>query len=209
MALSTPLNDPSLSISLSLEPPIYRTTDPTVPVLSVHATLQASRPITVCSWHTILHPRQALQQNYFEILDKSNNNVIIPQLAKKTKRPAIMRQFGTPDEQLFVTLMPQLPYTVRTPFGPPPTQMQDAWTQEPVYGVRGLKKGEYTLRVSRAVESKCQIGWWRYGTKEENLERASSENIDTVGDCSLGASEEPSPLPVDVTAVLSVDFSVE
>ncbi|MCJ1362273.1 hypothetical protein MMC16_001375 [Acarospora aff. strigata] len=211
-----PSKAPSLSISLHLEPPIYKITDPIVPTLSVHANLDAAQPITVCTWHTILHPRQALQQNCFEIIDKATN-LPVPQQSKKNKRPAIMPQYGTPDEHLFVTLTPQSPYTIQTPFGPSPLslspsagQMQERTdplsTREPVYGVRGLKKGDYALRVSRAEGASCQIGWWRYSTKEANLEPASADRA--VIDCSLGASAEPSPLMVDAAAIPPVDFSV-
>ena len=210
----SPSKAPSLSISLNLNPSVYKITDATVPTLSIHANLDPPKPITVCSWHTILHPRQALQQNCFEIIDKATN-LAVPQQSKKNKRPAITRQYGTPDEQLFVTLTPRSPYTIQTPFGPSPLspsagQMQERTdplsTQEPVYGVRGLKKGDYTLRVSRAEGASCQIGWWRYGTKEANLEPASANSV--IVDCSLGASAEPSPLMIDASAIPPVDFSV-
>ena len=206
MALS---NIPSLSIALALNPSVYRLTEPQVPTLSIEARLVAPQPITVCSWHTILHPRQALQQNCFEIIDKSTNT-IIPQVAKKAKRPAIQRKVGSVDEQLFITLMPQVPYTVQTPFGPLPSRMQEEQStsnEELIYGVRGLKKGEYTLRVNSAEGSSCQIGWWRYGTKEQNLERACG-SVELATECSLGPSEEPSPLLLEAAAIAPADFWV-
>ena len=84
---------------------------------------------------------------------------------------------------------------------------QNTSNEEPIYGVRGLKKGEYTLRVSRAANSSCQIGWWRYGTNEENLESASESGESGI-DCSLGPSEEPAPLVLDAAAIAPIDFSV-
>jgi hypothetical protein len=208
---------PSLIIYLAMAIPTAMGAPPSkAPSLSisVHANLDAAQPITVCTWHTILHPRQALQQSCFEIIDKATN-LPVPQQSKKNKRPAIMRQYGTPDEHLFVTLTPQSPYTIQTPFGPSSLspsagQMQERTnplsTKEPVYGVHGLKKGDYALRVSRAEGASCQIGWWRYDTKEANLEPASADTA--VIDCSLGASAEPSPLMVDAAAIPPVDFSV-
>ena len=215
MNISTPLSVPSLSISLSLSPPSYNTLDPNFPTLSVQATLHSSQPITVCSWHTILHPAQALQQKRFELIDKSAKSAV-PQVDKKNKRPAIQRRLGTLDEKLFITLMPEVPYTVQTPFGRPlnmqTQELQDALTADkPGYGMRGLKKGEYTLRVSGAEspsgEAKHHIKWWRYGTKEDNLERARVDG-ETAVDSSLGPSEKPTPLVLDVAAIPAVDFSV-
>ena len=193
---------PTLSVSLALEPQVYnRITDTTLPTLTIEAVLDASKPITICTWHTILKPRQALQQRGFEIIDKSTN-CPVRQLTKKNKRSAIKRQFGIPDEQLFVTLLPQVPYTVGTSFRPLQNGIEDA-EGEPVLGMRGLKKGAYTLRVSRE-EKNGRIGWWRYGTKEDNLEPAGVEGVH----CALGDLKEPWPLPIDPSRIPSIDFVI-
>ena len=73
-----------------------------------------------------------------------------------------------------------------------------------VFGARGLKKGKYTLRVTRDKGPRCEIPWWRYGTKEENLIPANVHGIDT----SLNHSATPSPLLIDVFAIPPVEFEV-
>ena len=215
MDLSKSSSIPSLSISLSLSPPLYRLTEPRmIPTLSLEVTLHASQPITIFTWNTILNLEQALHQYGFEIIDKSTNTTV-PQITTTATRPAIKRQLGSLDERLFVTLMPEVPYTVQTPFGFIPvnqTQVDEPINGREVHGVRGLKNGEYTLRVNRAKGSerkeKYHISWWRYGTKEDNLEPARSSGAGPFN-TSLGKSEEPSPLVLDVDAIPEVDFSVE
>ena len=195
-------NLPVISVSLAIDPPVYnRKTDGTFPILTVEAVLDAPKPIiTICTWHTILNPRQALQQRGFEIIDKSTNSSV-PQVAKKNKRPAIQPQYGTPDEQLFITLVPQVPHKVETQFGPPHGETEDAGEQ-PVYGIRALKEGEYSLRVGEGNQS-CQIDCWRYGTKEENLRPADTEGVV----CAPIQSENP--ILIDANTINSADFVVE
>ena len=206
MALSIPATTPSLSFSINLEPLIYRTADTEVPKLSVTATLDGTtQPITICIWHTILNIHQALGQKRFDIIDRSLNEAV-PQTEKKNKRPAIKNQMGCPDERLFITLLPQIPYTVDSPFGPPAEKMElsdQSVIPKGVFGVRGLKKGKYTLRVSRD-SPRCEIGWWRYGTKEENLRSADGVEINGSG----STPEAQTPLVIDSILIPPVEFEV-
>ena len=105
-----------------------------------------------------------------------------------------------------------MPYTVQTTFGPSAvTPRHDEYLLKHgnAHGVRGLKKGEYTLQVNRAKTyySVLEISWWRYGTKEENLEPAKKSGVSSSS-TGLGDSEQPSPLVLDVNAIPVVDFSV-
>ena len=174
----------------------YRLTEAQVPTLSIEATLEAPQPLTVCSWHTILHPRQALQHNCFEIIDKSTNT-IIPPVAKKAKRPAIQRQVGNMDEQLFITLMLQVPYTIPTPFGPPPIECR----RSSIYPTRNpFMECEDRRRAntpSESVGQRTELPDRPVAVRNEGGERRACERERRIGsriDCSLGPSEEPSPL---------------
>ncbi|KAA6414379.1 MAG: hypothetical protein FRX48_01128 [Lasallia pustulata] len=193
---------PTLSISLALNPPVHsRATSTALPTLTIEALLSSPQPITICTWHTILHPRQALQQRAFEIVHTATQTPV-PQVSKKSKRPAVKAQMGGPDERLFVTLVPQVPYTVETTFGPEKSGgLEDAdGDGRPVYGMRGLKNGRYTLRV-RGGEGTGTVAWWRWGTKEENLKPAAG----TEGK----AGEQFPPLKIDAGEIAGVDFVVD
>lgn len=115
---------------------------------------------------------------------------------------------GGPDEQLFVTLVPQVPYVFETTFGPEKSGgLEDADVEgQPVYGMRGLKKGQFTLRV-RAEEGNGRIAWWRWGSKEENLKPAAGTEGE---DGAVGEAEEQlPPLEVDAGKIAAVDLVVE
>ena len=207
MAVSITPNTPSLSMSINLQPSIYDFHDLNVPNLTVTATLDGtSHPITLCVWRTILNIHQALGERRFDIIDQSTGRPVA-QTAKKTKRPPITRQFGTSDQRLFITLEPGVPHTSHSRFGPPADKMDVPYfslSGASVFGVRGLKKGKYLLRVSRDERSKHQFGWWRNGTKEDNLVPANEHGVDT----SLGHSAAPSPIVIDPVAIPPVSFEV-
>ena len=210
MSISTLLN-PSLSISLQLDPPFYKIGAPGIPTLSIKVQLTAQQPIAVFTYKTILNPASALRQNSFEIIDRETNN-LVPQVTKKFKRTAIKRQLGQPDERYFLALVPGEPQVITGPFGPSLGEKQDcqtASTDGKVFGVRGLERGQYTLRALRAEGAKgCEIGWWRWGMPEQNLEPATVVDGVAISDTSLNKSEEPSPLVVDPTGIAEVVFEV-
>ena len=141
-------------------------------------------------------------------------------MSTRVRRYPIVRQFGTSDEKLFITLMPEVPYIVQTPFGCTSMDQLNAMANyKGVYGVSGLKKGEYTLRVLGEAgrtgrQANNHISWWQYGTKEDNLAPARANGpARTHGNANIsrhmGASGKPSPLVLDVAAIPAVDFSVE
>ena len=183
----------SISLSLSPNPYSYSSTDP--PTLSLTATSHAATPLTVLTYHTILHPNLALRQSAFQIRDLTTS-APIPQHTVQLSRLAFQRRLGSPDEQFFLTLFPEQPVTVSTEFGypvssgPPLPKGHSGRTREAakgkvdrgVLGVDGLESGrEYELSVVRGLD----VTWWRWGTKEELLEPEGGG-----GSAQLGTSEE-------------------
>ena len=72
------------------------------------------------------------------------------------------------------------------------------------FGVFGLRPSKYTLRPSERDRPRLAIRWWRYGTKEKNLVPADAKGVET----SLNTSEKPTPLVINATDTMSVDFEV-
>ena len=178
---------PSISIVTALNAQVYRVSDPTVPVLSITATLhRASQPITLFSRGSVLNPKLALIQNGFELIDSSTNEPV-PQVSVKLKRKAFRWQLGSSDEKYFITLMPGVPHTIQTPFGTIPENNADPDLMTRVQGARGLKVVRYALHVG---SQKTGINWWRYGVKEDFLDPPEPVENQKLR---LG-SEQPSPL---------------
>lgn len=148
-----------------------------------------------------LYPALALIQKRFQIIDKSTGDAV-PQHNIRIQREAFNRKFGTPNEELFLTLMPDKSTEVSTPFGPPDRQSKARDPDEDyglVTGLDGLKVGHtYSLHVAKGQE----IWWWRYGTKEEILEPADGL------DAGLGWTEEP-PIKFDAQSIPAIGFKVE
>ena len=136
----------------------------------------------------------------------------VSQHSIQLSRAPIKRRIGSPDADLFLTLHPEQPVTISTPFGysvdsngPPrpegdPGRLRQAargMIPRTVCGIDGLVVGtEYELSVVGGLNG----SWWRWGTKDEVLEPAGSV------DASLGESEPA--FEIDGEGIKPVRFSV-
>ncbi|KAI9880631.1 MAG: hypothetical protein M1830_001982 [Pleopsidium flavum] len=202
---------PSISISFSLAPNPHSYSNPTPPTLSLTAISHASRPLTILTWHTLLYPHLALRQSAFRITDLTTGTRVAQTTVQLSRAP-LQRRVGSPDEQLFLTLFPEQPVTVNTPFGYPvepngpprpeghPGRMRESARgaiPRSVCGVDGLVVGgEYELSVCGGLE----VWWWRWGTRKEVLEPEGSREAE------LGDSEEG--FEIDGEGIDSVIFHV-
>lgn len=109
---------PAVSVSLSISPATHDLQEATLPTLSITASLEADRPITVCTWPTILNPRLALKRTNFWAEDLSTEppTTINLEITKGPRRAGFQRRRGHPDEQYYLTLQPQTPVTISHPF---------------------------------------------------------------------------------------------
>ena len=196
--------EPSISISITLTPCTYSYSTPEVPTLSVHMTSHAPRPITVFTWNTVLHPYSGLKRQCFTITDTSSGEKI-PQNKVSLNRTRFRRQIGSSDEQLFSTLYPDQPVTVKAAFGPWPGEAKpighpERFPRRLGWGVDGLEVGHgYEVKVS----SGQMVIWWKWGTKEEVL-APPGESEDSY----MGESEWP-PIEIEVEETPAVEFAIE
>jgi hypothetical protein len=199
---------PSISISMSLTPNPHSYSSLTPPILSLTVTSHASRPLTIMTWHTLLYPDLALVQSAFRIRDLTAGTEA-DQTRIQLSRLPLRRQIGSYDEGRFLTLFPEQPATVSTPFGNhterprpeghPERMKQCARGQIPrrVRGVDGLVVGrKYELSVCGCLK----VWWWRWGTREEVLEPEGGPNW------SMGESE--TAFEIDAEEIEPVTFHV-
>ena len=177
---------PSVSLSMSVDPSTCNVNSETLPTLSLTVTLHASRPITVCTYGTVLNPKLALRSKNFSVFDLTANQRVWTELGKLQRYP-LRPRLGDSDEQYYLTLLPETPLTITHPFS-----LIKRWrNRDPDGGLTiSPKAPDYKGEVFRnylepghkyriGVEGQG-LGWWRYGTKEEVLAPAGaplSENL--------------------------------
>ena len=166
---------PSASLTISVDPSTCSVSSENLPTLSLTVTLHASRPITFCSYGTVLNPGLALRQKNFSVFDLTANQRVWTEIGKLQRRP-LRRRLGDSDEKYYLTLLPETPVTITHPFS-----LVGRWrNRDPDKGLtRSPRALDYHGEVFRnylepghkyriGVEGQG-LGWWRYGTKEEVL----------------------------------------
>jgi len=209
---------PKLWIILSLSAATYRFSDPTPPELSLTVTSNSERPLTVFTLHSILWPKLALAQRGFIMTDLTTG-AEVKQTSIQLQRKAFTRIRGSPDEKYYLTIHPNHPTTVATPFSrggnarpQPKAVIEGGWVldengkemkvRRSVYaqGVDGLEVGHrYRLDV---VPEKLQGLWWRWGTKDEVL-------VDERNPDRMLFPEQSEQVALDFGPIDGIEFNVE
>ena len=175
------LPPPLVSLSITIDPPVYSAACPELPTLGLHVTSHASRPITICTDGTVLNLGQAMRGRNFNILDLTANQRVWT-FRGHVRRAALRRRFGVSAEKYYLTLYPEKVTTIAHPF-----VLAGTWnTRDPEKGLvmkprSSCYKGEEfrnylepNHKYRFGISDDQGIGWWRYGTKEEVLEPADS-----------------------------------
>ena len=210
---------PKLTVKLSLSRSSYSFSEPTPPELSLVITSNCDRPLTIFTWGKALWPRLALAQRKFRIIDLTNN-AEVTQTSIQIQRMPPTRIRGSADEAYYMTIMPDVPATVSTPFGRPNFRPQPkavaerGWevddegnemkVRRSIYalGVDGLEPGHsYRLDVKRMG---LEGIWWRWGTKEDYL-----VDPDTQGAGRMWASGDSENDVLVFEPIEGIEFSVE
>ncbi|THY52477.1 hypothetical protein D6C99_04132 [Aureobasidium pullulans] len=178
---------PFIDVELSITPSTHSFTQPSPPILTMVLTSRATRPITFFTWDTPLHFNRALTNNGVTITDIATNEPVRT-TRLLVQRVAINRIRGSFDEELYLTLLPNIPVTLSRPFGRgnsgtvkplPKSIVQKGWElddqgnpmkirrSQSATGVDGLEAGkEYRVGLNMELLEKCK---WSFATKDEVL----------------------------------------
>ncbi|KAL8709741.1 MAG: hypothetical protein Q9220_005527 [cf. Caloplaca sp. 1 TL-2023] len=192
-----PQTPPSLSLSLSLTPPIHKITSTLPPTLTLHlSSSSTTSAITLFTAQTPLHPSSALKSRLFTITDLATG-AEIPQILVQINRLPFSRVRGSGDEELYLTIPPG-GCSVSAPFGGRRPEGEGGET----HGVDGLKAGRrYRLDVK---EEGLRGLWWRWGGREGYLVDEGTEGAERGWE--MGDSERGK---LEVKVEGGVEFGVE
>lgn len=175
---------PAMSATLALDPSTLRESE----AFELSATIisHAPCPITILAYSTILDIREAQKRTNsganFQCVDLDTNIPVRLQDQACGRWGNISHKMENEDSQYFHTLNPEVPYKFSGPC---------------LVSHRELAPG-HRYRVS--VDKQANIGWWRYGTKEEVLE-APGQRLPQY-------MLRPSGGPISLTNTTPVEFTV-
>ncbi|OAA81378.1 hypothetical protein LEL_00923 [Akanthomyces lecanii RCEF 1005] len=174
---------PSISFSLAISPLVFARTpfngDGDKPQITVTAVSHASSPITIFTWPTIFNLQLSQRRHNFTCKDVATDELVWMHLTKGLSRRRFSRTKGNRDEQYFVTLQPEVPYTVTSEFK---LASRPLWTGEDESGEKYTRyfidSAEGVLFLDRlesgheyhfSVQKDESIQWWWIGTTEDVL----------------------------------------
>lgn len=173
---------PKISASLSLSPTTHSYANPQAPILSL--TLISHHPDPIAIYADDLSPTLMLKCGDFTITTLINGCDVKQTISTHCRIPPPSKVFVSLNEQLFHTLLPNIPLTLSVPFtrsrkstaGKPlakdnPDFASDGFAKHGARGVDGLEPGQdYVLRLAgKPRVSWDVVRWWDYGTKEHVL----------------------------------------
>ncbi|KAG5756146.1 hypothetical protein H9Q72_001081 [Fusarium xylarioides] len=182
---------PTISVSLSIDPPTFTrgSVSPPSATITITATLHASEPITIFTWHTIFNLELAQRRKNFICTDLTTGLPLQLETTKGPKRPQFSYELGGHDDQYFITLEPEKPTIITHRF------LRSAGLE----GDRVFKPGHrYQLKVRDNEEAE----WWRYGKKEDVMSPPGQSSPKE-------GCEDPSGLPIRLSPIDPVEFEVE
>jgi hypothetical protein len=168
---------PEISLEFTILPEIHSLTeDSESPILTITITSHAAQPITIFTWGTFLHPHRAMSSMKYHIIDVDTKQRIYRPVSF-VRRNAFRRRMGHPDETYFWTLYPEEPRAVTSTL-----HFANLWrrrvelagriitTETTMY--KGVEMRNFLEPGHRYTFGTPHAGvtWWRWGTKEENLE---------------------------------------
>ncbi|KAK5999307.1 hypothetical protein QM012_005582 [Aureobasidium pullulans] len=181
---------PHVESSLSISPSTHSFSFSSPPTFSMTLLSHASQPITLFTWDTPLHLQGCLSNNSITIIDLTTGTPV-PTCVVRIQRKPITRLRGSGDEQLYLTLEPDISVTLTKPFGRGPANgsvvvkplpkhlIQHGWELngkgeqikirrlKRATGVDGLEAGHsYEVSVRREM---LECVKWAFATKEEVL----------------------------------------
>ena len=176
---------PSIFATLALDP--LELAEDKATRLSVTAVLHASRPITICTWNTILnlHLAQFCRRptgKGFICVDVDTNVPLRLYSVVCSKRNPIRYEIDDSDSQYFHTLQPEIPYK---------------FSGSSVIPHKKLAAGH---RYRLSMGEKDEVGWWKYGVKEDILVSPGQE---IPGDIRESSGE-----PITITNAGPIEFTV-
>lgn len=163
---STPASSPApplITVTLALEPPNFSPGDKVE--LSVTATSHASTPIMIYTWPHIFNLNISLGRRHglhFTCLDLTTDTPLDMRPWKTSCTRHSQGHKLDRDGNDYLTLYPEQTIKLSTQFG----LALETITSENVRSNRMLRYGH---RYRLGVQEDEKIGWWRTGTKEENL----------------------------------------
>lgn len=175
------LPQPNISLEFTILPEIHSLTEnPESPVLTIKITSHATQPITIFTWGTYLHPKRAMCSMVYHIVDVDTKQRVYRSIVHVQRKP-FRRQMGNSDEAFFWTLYPEEPRVVTKTF-----HFANLWRRRADL-VGRISPRESTVYMGEEMRNFLEpghlytlgiphpgIGWWRWGTKEENLEPADA-----------------------------------
>lgn len=175
---------PPVSVTLALDPTILKEDE----AIELSATIvsQASFPITILAYSTIFDIREAQRRSRpgadYQCVDVDTNTPVRLQDRICGRFDNISHKLDDSDSQYFHRLQPAVPYK---------------FSGHCILLCRELVPG-HKYRLS--VDEEANMGWWRYGKKEEVLESAEQKLPQYMF--------WPSGDPVDLTSTQPVEFTV-
>jgi len=147
---------PSIAITLAINPPNFRMNDPVE--LSVTVISNASSPITVFTWPSILNPKLRQRQGDLVGFDQDTLEPLLLHTIDMS-RLAYNHTLGSGDDKYHVTLEPGQPWTIKTPFA-----IARKFTSPLLQGLPMPLPGHRYL-VDLAPDER--LIWWAMGRKED------------------------------------------
>jgi hypothetical protein len=175
---------PSISITLALDTTVLKEDEAVE--LSATVVSHASCPITILAYSTVLDIREAQRRDRpganYQCLDLDSNEPVRLQDRICGRWDNISHKLEDSDSRYFHTLHPEVPYKFSGPC---------------LVALRELIAGH---RYRLSVDEEANIKWWRYGIKEEVLERPGQELPEHM--------LRPSGEPVHLTITRPIGFTV-
>lgn len=197
---SKDLTLPVVSVRIWVDPPVYSLSNAEPPLLNIAVTSHASRPITVLTWHKILHVEppggRVFTSRTLEIFDLDAQRRMWHRHFQPL-RPPFMRLLGDADDKNFTTLHPEVPVLrswsliqarswVRKGPDDPVTYTPKNGPRNKEEHLRYLEPG-HKFQI-RFVDGRAAFGWWAWGSKQDVLEPAGTQPSAAY----LELSEQPS-----------------
>ncbi|KAI1009835.1 hypothetical protein LB504_003016 [Fusarium proliferatum] len=148
------------------------------------ATLHASEPITIFTWHTIFNLRLAQRCKSFICADLTTGLPLQLESTKGPKRPQFTYELGDRDDDYSITLEPEI--LLSSLIGS--------------FDLLALKATEFLSPA--IVRDNEEVEWWRYGRKEDVMSPSGQSS-------SKKGCEDPSGPPIRLSHIDPVEFQVE